>query len=96
MTGTVTLSWQTIITAASVLVALATILKYYNKGYEHLKRQKKQDEIIKNTQGELIILTGGVLAALKGLKELGANGPVTDAIRDIENHINERAHAHDE
>ena len=88
----VTVSWQTLLTAAAVLGALATILKSYNRGYDFVKRQKEQDEIIKNIQEEQTLLTYGVLACLKGMHEQGANGPVTEAIDKIEKHINKRAH----
>lgn len=37
-------------------------------------------------------LTYGVLACLKGLKEQGCNGPVTDAINKIEKYLNQKAH----
>ena len=47
---------------------------------------------IKETNEELALLTYGILACLKGLKEQGANGPVTEAITKIEDHLNEKAH----
>ena len=37
-------------------------------------------------------MTYGVLACLKGLKEQGCNGPVTEAIQTIEKHLNVEAH----
>lgn len=88
----VTVSWQTLLTAAAVLGALATILKSYNRGYDFVRRQKEQDEVIKSIQEEQSLLTYGVLACLKGLQEQGANGPVTEAIDEIEKHINKKAH----
>ena len=33
-----------------------------------------------------------VVACLKGLKEQGCNGPVSEAIDKIEKHINKKAH----
>ena len=90
--GTITVSWQTLITAAAVLAAIGAILKSYNRGYDFVKRQKEQDTIIKSIQEEQTLLTYGVLACLKGLKEQGANGPVTEAIDKIEKHINLKAH----
>lgn len=90
--GTITVSWQTLITAAAILTAIGAILKSYNKGYDFVKRQKEQDTIIKDIQEEQTILTYGVLACLKGLHEQGANGPVTEAIAKIEKHINLKAH----
>ena len=41
---------------------------------------------------EQTLLTYGVLACLKGLKEQGCNGPVTEAIDKIEKHLNIQAH----
>ena len=38
------------------------------------------------------LLTYGVLACLKGLREKGCNGPVTEAIGRIEKYLNEKAH----
>lgn len=88
----ITVSWQTIITAGAVIGAVVGIMKYYNKGYDLVKHQKEQDKSIKDIQSELTLLTYGVLACLKGLQEQGADGPVTEAIDKIEQHINQRAH----
>ena len=88
----VTVSWQTIITAAAVVAAIVALFKYYNRGYDFVKRQQEQDNIIKDIQEEQTLLTYGVLACLKGLHEQGSNGPVTEAINKIEKHINQKAH----
>lgn len=53
------------------------------QSYERYTRQT-------NTEQTLIIY--GLLAALKGLKEQGCDGPVTEAIDKIEKHINQAAH----
>ena len=88
----ITMSWQTVITAAAFVGAVAALLRTYNRGYDFVKRQTKQDSIIKDIQEEQTLLTYGVLACLKGLKEQGADGPVTEAIEKIEKHLNQRAH----
>ena len=88
----VTLTWQSVITIAAFVGAVAALIKYYNRGYDFVKRQEKQDEIIKDIQTEQALLTYGVLACLKGLHEQGANGPVTEAINKLEKHLNEKAH----
>ena len=85
-------TWQTVITFGAVLGAIGIILKYYNKGYDLIKHQKAQDAEIKAIKEEQQIITYGVLSCLKGLHEQGANGPVTDAIAKIEQHLNEIAH----
>ena len=38
------------------------------------------------------LLMTGILACLKGLKEKGCNGPVTEAIRSIEDYLIEQSH----
>ena len=40
----------------------------------------------------LVNITPDVEACLKGLKEQGCNGPVTEAINKIEKHLNLQAH----
>lgn len=85
-------TWQTVITAAAFVGAVLALLKSYNKGYDFVKRQTEQDKLISDIQEEQAILTYGILACLKGLKEQGANGPVTEAINKIEKHLNEKAH----
>lgn len=85
-------TWQTFVTLAAVLAAIIAILKYYNKGYDWVKQQAKQDQEIVGMKEEQQLLTYGVLACLKGLKEQGCDGAVTDAIDKIEKHLNEKAH----
>ena len=55
-------------------------------------KAKQEKEDIKAMEDELCLLTYAVLACLKGLKEQGCNGPVTEAIGKIEKHINQKAH----
>lgn len=90
--GTITVSWQTLITAAAVLTAVITLFGRYNKLYDWIKKQDEQDKEINEMKEEQAILTYGILACLKGLKEQGCNGPVTEAINKIEKHLNEKAH----
>ena len=86
-------TWQTIITVAAVLAAIVTITKYYNKLYDFIKDQGKQEKEIKSIKEEQQILTYGVLACLKGLREQGCDGAVTDAIGKMETYLNEKAHS---
>lgn len=94
---------QVIITAGAVIAAVVAIFKYYNKAYDLIKKQGEQDEQIaeikKESKAEMAsikeeqqLLTYGVLACLKGLKEQGCDGSVTDAIDKIERHLNAKAH----
>lgn len=86
------ITWQSIITAGAVIAAVMAILAYYNKGLHWVARQNQQDADIKALKEDQTLLTYGVLACLKGLKEQGCNGPVTEAINKIEKHLNKKAH----
>lgn len=88
----ITLSWGSLAGIAGGIAALIALLGYLFKGYEFVQRQKKQDQIIQAIQAEQQLLTVGVLACLKGLKEQGCNGPVTEAISKIEAYMLEKAH----
>lgn len=91
----VVITWQTIITAAAVLGAATAVIAYFAnfaKAVRWVDRQKKQDKELAAIKEEQTILTYGVLACLKGLKEQGCNGPVTEAIDKIEKHLNQKAH----
>ena len=57
-----------------------------------MERNKRQDRELAAIQAEQTIICYGVLACLKGLKEKGCNGPVTEAVGRIEKHINKQAH----
>lgn len=83
---------QIIITIASIITALGVIFGMIFAAYRWYLKQEKQDKDIKSIKEEQTLLTYGVLACLKGLKEQGCDGPVTTAINQIEKHINKQAH----
>lgn len=83
---------QIIITIASIITALGVIFGMIFAVYRWYLKQEKQDKDIKSIKEEQTLLTYGVLACLKGLKEQGCDGPVTTAINQIEKHINKKAH----
>ncbi len=83
---------QIIITIASVITALGVIFGVIFAVYRWYLKQEKQDNDIKAIKEEQTLLTYGVLACLKGLKEQGCDGPVTTAINQIEKYINKQAH----
>ena len=88
----VTLSWQTLLSAAAVVGAFVALVAYLRKLFGWFERQEKQDNEIRKIKDEQTILVKGILACLKGLQELDCNGPVTDAIAEIETHLNRTAH----
>ncbi len=98
-----TINGQTIAVVGSVLALLVTLVTLAWKGFKWLNRQKEQDKEIKEIrekhekdqkgiQEEQTLIIYGLLACLKGLKEQGCNGPVTEAIGKIEKHLNQKAH----
>ena len=52
----------------------------------------RQEHDITESKEERLILLNGTLACLKGLKEKGCNGPVTQGITDIENYLMKKSH----
>ena len=100
----ITLTWQSIITAAAVLSAAGALIGVLVKAVRWMDRQKKQDSDIQalrethvtdmiSMKQEQTLIVYGLLACLKGLKEQGCNGPVTEAINKIEKHLNQMAHS---
>jgi len=81
-----------IATIAATITALGVIFGALFAFYKWFLKQEKQDNDIKAIKEEQTLLTYGVLACLKGLKEQGCDGPVTSAINQIEKHINKQAH----
>jgi hypothetical protein len=99
----ITLTWQTIITAAAVMGAAIAIIVNFAKIVRWVDKQKQQttdiEELRKTHNSDMddmkqeqTLLVYGILACLKGLKEQGCNGPVTEAINKIEKHLNQKAH----
>ena len=88
----VALSWQTLLSAAAVVGAFVALVAYLRKLFGWFERQEKQDNEIRKIKDEQTILVKGILACLKGLQELKCDGPVTEAIAEIEDHINRTAH----
>jgi hypothetical protein len=98
-----TLTWQDIITAASVLAAIIALAAFFAKIVRWVDKQDQQDKEIqdlkkhheddvKSLKEEQTLLVFGILACLKGLQEKGCNGPVTEAIGKYEKYLNQKAH----
>lgn len=83
---------EIVTTVASVITAAGVIIGVIIAAFKWFLRQEKQDVDIVAMKEEQTVLTHGVLACLKGLKEQGCDGPVTEAIDQIEDFINKRAH----
>jgi hypothetical protein len=99
----ITLTWQSVITASAVLAAVLSLIAIFARAVRWMDTQKQQTadiEALRATHNgdmdsmkqEQTLIVYGLLACLKGLKEQGCNGPVTEAINKIEKHLNQKAH----
>lgn len=77
---------------AEILGAGAVVFGAVFAVHKWVLKQNDQDVEIKALKEEQTVICYGVLAALKGLKEQGCNGPVTEAINAMEKHLNKKAH----
>ena len=91
----ITLTWQSVVGAAAIIGAMVAMVSYLRKLFGWFERQEMQDKEIKEIKEEQSLLTYGILACLRGLKEKGCNGPVSEAIDKIEKHLNQKAHGGD-
>lgn len=89
-----TITHTMIIGLGSLISTLVIVIAAAIAVIRWVDRQTGHGQDIAHIQEEQAILTRGVLACLKGLQEVGCDGPVDDAIHEIENHLNEVAHRH--
>lgn len=87
-----TFTADTIIKLAALLTALGVIGGLLAAVVKFFARQKAQTEEMRGIRHEQTIICYAVLACLKGLGELGCNGPVTEARKMLEKHLNKAAH----
>jgi len=92
-----------ILQIVSICSAIAAAAVCLYKGFKWLDQQNQQDNAIKDLgakhdkdikeiKEEQRILCYANLATLDGLKQLGANGNVSDAHTMLEKHLNKSAH----
>lgn len=83
---------ETIIWCATFLAAAIALIRYVYKLIMWFVEQKAQSTKIKQIQEEQTVICYVLLAALDGLKQLGANGEVTKAHDYLSKYINQKAH----
>ena len=87
------ITWQTIITIASVLTSIVIIGRYLVKVHKWYLNQEKQDAIINTMKEEQRIIVSCLLTCLRELKNLGFdNDTVLSSISMIEDRLNAEAH----
>lgn len=88
----VTITADTLIKMGALLTALGVIGGVVFWCFKFVERNKKQDAELKAILKEQTLICFGVLACLKGLKEQGCDGPVSDALDKLEKYLNKAAH----
>ena len=91
----VTIGTETLIELAALLTALGVIGGVVVWGIKFIARQQKQDKELAAIRKEQTLICYGILACLRGLKEQGCDGPVTEALGKLEKHLNQAAHEED-
>ena len=69
---------------------IEVLRKKHEEDMEEMRNALREEVQAFNKEQQL--LTYGILACLKGLKEQGCNGPVTEAVKKIEKYLNQKAH----
>lgn len=87
-----TIDTDMLILLAEVLSALGVIGGVILWCFKFVQRSRRQTEELKAIRKEQTLICYGLLACLKGLKEQGSNGPVTEAMDRMEQHLNQAAH----
>ena len=87
---------DTLIKGAALVTALGVIGGVVIWCVRFVGRQKRQDREIAAICEEQTMICFGVLACLKGLREQGCNGPVSEALGKLEKHLNRQAHKWEE
>ena len=98
-----TITLQSVITFAAFVAAVIALVATFSKLVRWVDKQKKQDDEIEqlkqhhdddiaSIKAEQELLMYGVLACLKGLREQGCDGPVSEAIGRFEKYLNKKAH----
>lgn len=88
----------------SIITPVIAVYKVYKKNVDNrfknientIKEQQQEIEILKKetiiNKRENLLLIRSVQACLKGLKEQGCNGPVTEAINNIDEYLLKASH----
>lgn len=82
----------TLISLGELLTALGVIGGVILWCVKFVQRSRRQNEELKAIRKEQTLICYGLLACLKGLKEQGCNGPVTEAMNRLEEYLNQAAH----
>lgn len=83
---------ETIVAIGAVLSAAILIIGTIRKVFKWFERQKKQDMEIQSIKEEDAMICYCLFAVLDGLKQLGANGNVSEAHEKLQKYLNNKSH----
>lgn len=83
---------ETIVAIGAVLSATILIIGTISKVFKWFERQKKQDMEIQSIKEEDAMICYCLFAVLDGLKQLGANGNVSEAHEKLQKYLNNKSH----
>lgn len=86
------MTYSQFLIVVEIISAILLLGGVFLKMHKWYLKQEKQDKDISQIKDEQTLIVYGTLACLKGLKEQGCNGPVTEAVSKIEKYINQQAH----
>lgn len=87
-----TITVNTIVTAAAALTAICAIFGAVFAAYRWYLRQERQDVDIARLKSEDIMICRALSACLDGLQQLGANHTVPVAKKELDEFLNKQAH----
>ena len=88
----VTIGADAVIQAGALLGALGALGGLGLWCVRFVERQKRQDKELAAIRREQTLICYGVKACLQGLREQGCNGPVSEALKKLDEHLNQAAH----
>ena len=88
----ITLTVGSIITIASLITAICTVIGFILKGHNWYLKQEAQEEEIKDIKQENTLICFALSACLDGLQQLGANHTVPVAKEKLDKYLNQQAH----
>jgi len=84
-----------IVALSKIIGAITIIVGVVFSVFKFIENNKKQTKEIKNIKKEQALVIYALSACLDGLHQQNCNGMVTEAIKKINEHINQAAHDED-
>ena len=87
-----TITFEDMIKFVGFLLSVSAVITLIWRGFKKIDEMQSNRREIEEIRKEQKVLCKGVLACLDGLKQLGANGNVTETYNALNEHIINEAH----